>query len=459
MDQERWQRIEDLLEQALALAPGARAEFLTRVCDGDAELRREVEQQIGAESKIRIFIEEPAIVRVAAQFAESPNEALIGQQVGHYQILALLGQGGMGRVYKAWDIKHTRLVALKTVPAAVASDAERGRRFEQEWRALVRLNHPNIITIYETTEDDGAHFIVQELVEGQTLRQYLTDPITQQPKQLSAEEAVKLAIPIAHTLAAAHTAGVIHRDIKPENIMLRADGVVKVLDFGIAKLEVEMRVRESGRDREAHLPALPFPHSSTLTSPGTILGTASYMSPEQARGESLDVRTDIFSLGVTLYEMVMGERLFVGAALAGANTALKGEQEPLRPEAKFEHSAKELERIIRKALRRKREERYASAGELLSELNALKHQLANRASRRMVKLGALALLLAALFVAVSAWLSLNVTWEERVLRDGHTAPVYAVAFSPDGRQLLSGEHDHSVRLYTRRRTLWGWRLD
>ena len=457
MEVEREERIAHLFQAALALAPGRRPGFLAEACGADEELRREVASLLAAHDEAGSFLSAPALDEAARQFAGrqtgAPTRSMIGSQIGHYRILSLLGVGGMGEVYQARDEKLRRVVALKFLPTESVTDLERLRRFEQEAFAASRLNHPNIITIFEIVQTDEAHFIAEEFVEGQTLRELLTDPQTKQPRKLGAEKALEIAIQITSALKAAHTAWIIHRDIKPENVMVRKDGLVKVLDFGIAKLgegEWESRgvgERESGRvgDKETSL-ALPLSHSPTLplTAMGAILGTASYMSPEQARGETLDGRTDVFSLGATLYEMVTGERLFAGATRAEATAGLRGEQEPLKPQARFDHAPKEMERIIRKSLRRNREERYASAGEMLDDLSVLKRRLDNRASRRMVKLAALAILLAALFVAFAAWLSVNETWAESVIRDGHTAAVRRAAFSPDGRLLVSVGEDRQV---------------
>ncbi|MEO6724289.1 MAG: protein kinase, partial [Blastocatellia bacterium] len=259
-----------------------------------------------------------------------------------------------------------------------------------------------------------------------------------------------------------HTAFIIHRDIKPETIMVRTDGLVKVLDFGIAKLGEEHVVSpgdgtepgavttglvpvdiEHESTRSLPLP-VPYQRAPNLTTAGMILGTASYMSPEQARGELLDGRSDLFSLGVVLYEMATGNRLFAGTTRAELLQTLLGQQEPLPPNAKLEGVSKELEKIIRRCLRRKREERFGTAGELLDELGTFKRQLETRSIRRIVKLSALAAALAVLAVLIAAWASVREDWIETRMRDGHTAAVRRAVFSPDGRLLVSVGEDKQV---------------
>ncbi len=442
MDQERFEEIDRVLAAALKVEPEARDDFLKQACAGDDELRREVELLLG-QGEGAEKLEVTAIAYVAEELVGRADALRPGDKISHYRIEARIGRGGMGEVYLARDEQLPRQVAIKILPPEFSADAERVRRFEQEARAVSALNHPNIITIFEIAQTGHDHFIVTEFVEGQTLREMLTDAETKQPRRLGVEQSLEIATQIAGALKAAHTAWIVHRDIKPENVMVRKDGLVKVLDFGIAKLGEEFVVPPSGGSgRDQNCP--PEGGTTNLTRAGMILGTASYMSPEQARGEPLDGRTDVFSLGATLYEMVTGERLMAGATRAEATAVLRGEQEPLEPQARFDHAPKEMERIIRKSLRRNREERYASAGEMLDELSALKRRLDNRASRRIVKLSAVAIMLAALFVALAAWLSVNETWAESVMRDGHTAAVRRAVFSPDGRLLVSVGEDNRV---------------
>ncbi|MCA1606828.1 MAG: serine/threonine protein kinase, partial [Acidobacteria bacterium] len=243
-----------------------------------------------------------------------------------------------------------------------------------------------------------------------------------------------------------HTAWIIHRDIKPENIMVRQDGLVKVLDFGIAKLDEEPRATDSKQPASEGATVSESemdPDSKGLTISGTIMGTANYMSPEQARGEQLDGRTDLFSVGLLLYEMVTGDRLFGGVTRAEALQALQHINEAL-PQNLRGNIPKELQRIIRKALRHDRDERYASAGDMLEDLNGFKRRLENRMARRVIGLSALIGVAAVALVVVAGFLSVSEVWEEKILRDGHTAAVRRAVFSPDGRLLVSGGEDHQV---------------
>jgi serine/threonine protein kinase/Tfp pilus assembly protein PilF len=284
-----------------------------------------------------------------------------GTRLGRYEIRSKLGEGGMGEVYLAQDMRLDRKVALKILPADVSSDPGRMHRFVLEAKAASGLNHPNIITIYEIDEADSHNFIAMEFVEGETLRERM------ESGPLKLNEAVKIATQAASALAAAHDAGIVHRDIKPDNIMIRRDGIVKVLDFGLAKL-VE-RMPSQFVDSEA-------PTSIPMKSEaGSVIGTAVYMSPEQARGVPVDIRTDIFSLGVVIYEMVARCLPFKGADTIEILAAILNDREPL-PIARYEPDAPaELELIVEKSLAKERDERYQSAKELVIDLRYLKKRL------------------------------------------------------------------------------------
>ena len=288
------------------------------------------------------------------------KELEANQIISHYRIVSKIGAGGMGEVFLAEDTKLRRKIALKVLPESIANDKERLRRFEQEAFAASALNHPNILTIHEFGEENGVHFLAGEFVEGETLKERL------KADELSLKETVGIAEQIAFALAAAHAAGIVHRDIKPENIMLRRDDrIVKVLDFGLAKL-TEKKAKTS--DTEAETRAL------VQTNPGVVMGTINYMSPEQARGKETDARTDIFSLGVCLYEMLTLRLPFQGETTSDVIAAIL-KSEPAPPGDFNSEIPSELERIVLKTLEKDREERYQTAKDLLVDLRHLKKQL------------------------------------------------------------------------------------
>jgi eukaryotic-like serine/threonine-protein kinase len=282
-----------------------------------------------------------------------------GTRFNQYELVSPIGAGGMGEVYLAEDTKLSRKVALKLLPTAFTQDAARVRRFVQEAKAASALNHPNILTIYEVGEANGAHFIATKFIDGETLRAQLHG------KKLGFSATLDVATQIASALAAAHAVGIIHRDIKPENVMVRRDAIVKVLDFGLAKL-IEQRPEVVNSEA----PTI----AKVNTDPGTVVGMANYMSPEQARGQEVDARSDIFSLGVVLYEMFAGHAPFEGVnALDVIGAILNREPAPLKsyvPEV-----PRELEHIVVKALRKDREERYQTVKDLLIDLKDLKREL------------------------------------------------------------------------------------
>jgi eukaryotic-like serine/threonine-protein kinase len=364
MTPERWEHIGEVYHAALELQPEQRAAFLGRACADDQELRHEVESLLAADESAGDFIAEQALKDAAKMLAEdqslSASSRLEGQMLGHYRIISLLGVGGMGEVYLARDSRLERKVALKLLHTGFTRDEARVRRFIQEARAASALNHPNIITIYEIGQSEGRRYIATEFIEGQTLRQLVAEG------RLSWSAALDVAAQTAHALQAAHTAGIIHRDIKPENIMVRPDGLVKVLDFGLAKL-TERPAPISAFTFETNVPAA----RGFNTEPGMIMGTVAYMSPEQARGHEVDARSDIFSLGVVCYEMIAGRQPFTGETLNHVIVAIL-DREPAPLVRHDNEIPAELQRVISKALCKDCEERYQTIADLLADLNALK---------------------------------------------------------------------------------------
>jgi|GEM_PF-127351 len=353
MTPERWQQIKVLLESALERDPLERDAFLAEVCAGDTGLRSEVEALLDSHDRAGAFIESPAYEVMAGSL--TATNVVPGEAVGPYQIISRLGAGGMGDIYLAEDTRLGRKVALKALPAHFTKDPERVRRFQLEAKAASALSHPNIITIYEIGQIDQLHYIAIEFIDGETLRQRL------KTRQLTIAEALEIATSVAAALLAAHEAGIVHRDIKPENIMLRADKIVKVLDFGLAKL-TELK------------PMISDATTLFQTQQGIVIGTAPYMSPEQARGLAVDPRTDIWSLGAVLYEMIGGRPPFQGPTTSDVIAAII-EREPVplvrhRPEVPTE-----LEWIVKKALRKDRDERYQTARGFLADLKNLTQKL------------------------------------------------------------------------------------
>jgi predicted ATPase len=352
---ERWQQTEALFHAALKLEPEQRAAFLMEACAGDEILRQAVELLLKAHQEAGSFIESPALEVAAKAMVGGHARLVAGREVGHFKLVSLLGSGGMGEVYLAEDSELGRKVALKLLPAEFTQDKDRARRFKQEARAASALNHPNIITVYEIGETGGAHFIVTEFIDGQTLRQRLA----RGPMKLA--EAIEIATQATAALDPAHKAGIVHRDIKPENIMVRGDGLVKVLDFGLAKLTAH-RLQAGHSDAPTA--------TSVGTVPGMVMGTLRYVSPEQARGLAVDARTDIFSLGIVLFEMIAGQLPFDGATALEILAAIL-HQEPARLARYAPGVPDELERIVSRALRKNRDERYQSAQDLLRDLQSL----------------------------------------------------------------------------------------
>jgi serine/threonine protein kinase len=362
MEHERVERVKHLLATALARPPGERDAYLDAECGGDLLLREDVRRYLKRGDRTEKFqfhsdptqADAPIDLQRDAQTVDAPSDPRVGKEFGKYVVQKRVAEGGMGIVYRGVDSQLGREVALKILPEYFSMDKERLQRFRREARATSHLNHPNIVTVFEVGQMDGCEFIASEYVDGETLR----DKISRGP--IPFVEMLKIASQVGGALGAAHKAGIIHRDIKPENVMIRPDGYVKVLDFGLAKVTAPIGQSLSGGG--------PSLHNHTI--PGMILGTAAYMSPEQAEGTDVDARTDIWGLGVLLYEMAAGKQPFEGPTPSHTIVAIL-EQEP-QP---YEHPSTELRQIITTALQKDPALRFQSADAMVAALDELKHRL------------------------------------------------------------------------------------
>jgi serine/threonine protein kinase len=367
MNPERWQKINELFQAALEVKPADRDAYLERACGGDEQMKKEVKALLSSDGHAAGILERPAYEAAAEMIQQGEPASIVGRRIGHYRVTGRLGAGGMGEVFLAQDSKLGRRVALKLLPEHYTRDQQKVNRFQQEARAASALNHPNIVTIYEVGEWKGIHYIATEYIEGETLRRRLS------AGGMNLGEVLEVASQVAAALSAAHEAGIIHRDIKPENIMVRPDGYVKVLDFGIAKL-IERR------------PLILDTKASTIarvdTDPRVVMGTAHYMSPEQARGLAVDARADVWSFGAVLYEMVSGRMAFEGATITDVLVSVL-EREPEPMSGRDGEVPQELQRIVSKALRKDRELRYQTIKDMLADLRSLRQEIedANKVKR------------------------------------------------------------------------------
>ena len=358
MDREHLERVESLYQAVVDLPNEERDAFLTDSCGHDIGLRNDLESLLHYDSPDPVFLDSPPASLAAEIFSNDETDPLLAiGQIGRYKLERLLGEGGMGKVYLAEDMRLHRRVAIKVLPNRFVADADRVRRFEREAQAASALNHPNILTVHEFAEDDGLYYIASEFVDGRTLRQRLAGD-----GPLPIDVTIDIAIQIASALTAAHEAGITHRDIKPENVMIRPDGYVKVLDFGLAK---------HGKGFASNIGSGSEDPTRALldTAPGLVMGTEAYMSPEQVRGLKIDARTDIWSLGVVIYEMLTGRRPFSADNRADTIVSLLSHDPP--PIAESLRCPDELEKAVRKALSKDAGERHQSANELRAELVAI----------------------------------------------------------------------------------------
>ncbi len=361
MEPERYEHIGRIYHATLQLPESAREAFLQRACGEDEGLRREVEELLAATERVGTFIESPPD-DIAAGLMRS-GEGIGAEHVGQYQIVSRLGEGGMGVVYRARDVRLGRTVALKFLTAGMVQNPETLERFQLEARTAAALDHPNICTVYDVGEHEGRPFIAMQYLEGDTLMQRLAHG------PIATQECMDFGIQIAEGLVAAHSRGIIHRDIKPANIFITHSGTIKVLDFGLAKLT------QAPESYGSAMSTSPGP-DARLTSPGIAIGTVAYMSPEQALGKELDARTDLFSLGVVLYEMATGSRPFRGEAFAALTDEIL-HRTPVSVMRTNPELPDGLDHIINKALEKDRELRFQTAGEIMADLKRLGRDLAS----------------------------------------------------------------------------------
>ena len=451
---ERWQRARDVLHEAMEMGQSDRSAFLDSQCASDPSLRVELNELLAAEGEVSSrFLENPAVAHVARTDASGHTAVLpCGTKLGPYVVQSLIGAGGMGEVYRARDSRLNRSVAIKVLPRSLSSDPQRRQRFEREARAISALQHPNICTLYDIGTHDGTDYLVMEFLEGETLAVRLSKG------RLSLDLTVRYATEVADALDAAHRRSIVHRDLKPANIFVTTHGECKVLDFGLAKLEEPAPSPDT--------PTLAVTAPEVLTTPGVAMGTVAYMSPEQARGEELDARTDIFSLGAVLYEMATGRPAFPGRTTAIVFKAILDATPP--PPTHTEPSLpSQLDQIVDKALEKDRDLRYQHASDLRTDLCRLKRDttsakhisVASASAQRSgefrrslpVLAAAAGLLMLAIGIGLAAWWYLRKPprapqVERQLTFNASEHNVRAQAISPDGKYLI---YDDSSGLHLR----------
>jgi eukaryotic-like serine/threonine-protein kinase len=345
MTPERWRQVEEIYHAVLDRSDSQRMAFLDQACGSDSPLRKQVERLLKAHVRAGAFLDTPAMEVAAAANSNQPA-SLIGTHISHYQIVALLGVGGMGEVYRAFDSRLNRHVAIKIVAPAPFDDSQARSRLLREARAAASLNHSNVCAIYEVGEADGQTFIAMELIDGTSLDKLIPDG------GLPADKVLQYGRELAAAVAHAHDRGIVHRDLKPANIKITSEGILKVLDFGLAKAGTD----SSEVDRATA--------STDLTVPGTVLGTAAYMSPEQAQGKPIDKRTDIWAFGVVVYQMLTGRVPFAAGSFASTVAAI------LTTEPDWTSVPPEMQRVLRACLEKEPKSRLRDAGDAWKLLEA-----------------------------------------------------------------------------------------
>ena len=447
MTPERWQEIERLYRLALALDASQRSNFLQNACGGDESMHREIESLLAHSEPAEHFMEAPGVTVLADAMAEERRRSMSGRRIGPYQIISFLGAGGMGEVYRALDTRLGRAVALKILPPDSAADAERKRRFLQEAKAASALNHRGIVTVHDIGAEGGLDFLVMEYLEGNTLDKLIP------AGGMELKRALQYSIEIADALAKAHAAGIVHRDLKPSNVMVTVDGAVKVLDFGMAKF---VGMRGTGQGGAS---------ISTASTPGMIVGTVSYMSPEQAEGKPIDARSDIFSFGSLFYEMITGRRAFrAESTLSTLSAILKDDPKPLT--AVVPDAPRDLERIVARCLQKQPERRFQHTDDLKIALVELREEVVSDGAaavvaRRQTPVRRWAWMFGLLGIAGvlagSVWLA---RWDNKAVARTLTAvPLMTnpgfhgqATFSPDGNQVAfawDGQRRDNLDIYVK----------
>jgi serine/threonine protein kinase/Tol biopolymer transport system component len=447
MTSDRWEQINRLYHAALEIEEKERPSFLEEACGADAALRGEVQSLLNMHAQVDGFLDKPAVEEVVKGLKDEPP-SLLGRQLGPYQILGVLGAGGMGEVYRAKDSRLNRTVAIKVLPRHLWERADLRQRFAREARAIAGLNHANICALHDIGREDGIDFLVMEYLEGETLSKRL------KRGPLPVEEVLRYAIQVTKALAQAHRRGVVHRDLKPGNIMLTKAGA-KLLDFGLAKRKVEAASSRLGPS--AGTAPLLSTESESLTEEGMMLGTLEYMAPEQVEGKEADHRTDIFALGVVIYEMATGRKAFEGDSKASLTAAILTSQpppitaiQPMTPPA--------LERLVRKCLNKDPEERWQSAADLATELEWVSETVAQPAVptevevRRRRRERFAWVFIAVLLSILGSFLARGSFWKPEsptdvmhftIPRPGNVASWWPV-ISPDGQKLAIGTDARSI---------------